>query len=596
MTSIRRLAAILAADIAGYSRLIGADEEGTLNRIRSIRAEVIDPAIASYRGRLVKTTGDGLLIEFGSVVDALRCAVEMQQAVAGQNAGLPPAQRIEFRIGLHMGDVVVADGDILGDGVNIAARLEGWAQPGGICVSGLVHDQVQGRVDCGFQDAGEQFLKNIARPIRVFKIEPTVSAASEVRSGIRRKRLDIESKPQLSIVVLPFVNLSTDPEQEYFADAITDDLTTDLSRISGSFVIARNTAFTYKGRPIDVRQIGRDLNVHYALEGSVRKTGENVRINVQLIDAETSMHLWADRFDTKRDDLDQAQDEITGRLAWTLNLKLVETAGNRTNREGAPDPDARDLAMRGWAWLYRRFTPETQERAKQAFEQALSLDSRLTSAKVGLARVLLSQTATDWSSSLQEDQTRAEQLLDDAIESDPNSSAHTVKGFLRRTQNRLAEARAEFETALALDPNNADAFRQLGAVELFSGQPDTAIRHTTTAMRLSPYDPTIHTVYWILGTANLFLGHVDQATDLIRTATTINPQIFFPYLWLAGALGLSGRIDEAKVAAAEALKLNPQVDSIARMRRQWPWGTPDYWQRLAETVEAGLRRAGFPDQ
>ena len=349
MTSIRRLAAILAADIAGYSRLIGADEEGTLNRIRSIRAEVIDPAIASYRGRLVKTTGDGLLIEFGSVVDALRCAVEMQQAVAGQNAGLPPAQRIEFRIGLHMGDVVVADGDILGDGVNIAARLEGWAQPGGICVSGLVHDQVQGRVDCGFQDAGEQFLKNIARPIRVFKIEPTVSAASEVRSGIRRKRLDIESKPQLSIVVLPFVNLSTDPEQEYFADAITDDLTTDLSRISGSFVIARNTAFTYKGRPIDVRQIGRDLNVHYALEGSVRKTGENVRINVQLIDAETSMHLWADRFDTKRDDLDQAQDEITGRLAWTLNLKLVETAGNRTNREGAPDPDARDLAMRGWA-------------------------------------------------------------------------------------------------------------------------------------------------------------------------------------------------------------------------------------------------------
>jgi adenylate cyclase len=591
----RRLAAILAADVAGYSRLMGEDEAGTLARLRFHRRELIDPKIGEHRGRIVKTTGDGLLLEFPSVVEAVACAVAVQRGMEKRNAEAPEDQRIVFRIGINLGDVIVDEGDIHGDGVNVAARLEALAEPGGICVSGIVHDQVHGRVDCAFEDTGEQILKNIARPVRVYAIRPSTGKTWRTTTD-DNKAIVAESVPELSMVVLPFVNLSNDPEQEYFADAITDDLTTDLSRISGSFVIARNTAFTYKGKPAEIKRIGRDLGVRYVLEGSVRRTGENVRINVQLIDAETGMHVWADRFDTKRAALDEAQDEITGRLAWTLNSKLVETAGHRIDRARKANPDAHDLVMRGWASLYRQFSPEAQERAKEDFEEALRLDPLANSAKVGLARVLLSKTATDWSASLQPEQSQAEQLLDEAIESDPSSTAHAVKGFLRRTQNRLSEARAEFETAIAFDRNNAFAFRQLGAVELFSAEPDAAITHTMTSMRLSPYDPNTSVSYWVLGTSHLFLGDINKGTELLRRATVLNPQLFFPYLWLAGALGLSNRLHEAETAIANALKLNPEVNTISRMRRQWPWGNPDYWDRLDNTVETGLRRAGFPDE
>src|SRR3954447_20465163 len=312
----RRLAAILAADIAGYSRLTGTDEEGTLGRLKAHRRELIDPKIAAHRGRLVKTTGDGLLVEFGSVVDALRCATEVQQEMAERNAGSAVSQRIDFRIGVHQGDVVVEDNDIFGDGVNVAARLESLAEGGGICVSARVQEDCLGRLDLRFEDLGEQTLKNIGRPVRVYAVRPVEwSRVAETHNTAS----PVATPPQLSIVVLPFENLSADPEQEYFADAITDDLTTDLSRISGSFVIARNTAFTYKGKAIDIKQIGRDLGVRYVLEGTVRRISDHVRVNVQLIDADNGAHLWADRIDTNLVDLDQAQDEITSRLAHTLD-------------------------------------------------------------------------------------------------------------------------------------------------------------------------------------------------------------------------------------------------------------------------------------
>jgi adenylate cyclase len=651
VTATRRLAAILAADVAGYSRLMGADEEGTLNRLKAHRRELVDPKIGEHHGRIVKTTGDGMLVEFASVVDAVRCAVEIQRAMVDRNAETAEDKRITFRIGVNLGDVIADGDDIYGDGVNIAARLEALAEPGGICISRTVRDHIGKRLPYTFEDMGDQSVKNIAQPVRVYTLSaaavastPLVAALAQPGSalgGISPKRFLIaaslvaaigigiavwwawpkgnstavpvqapvaasapnpaapEAKPapRLSIVVLPFANLSNDPDQEYFADGITDDLTTDLSRISGSFVIARNTAFTYKGKPFDVKQIGRELGVRYVLEGSVRRAGEQVQVNAQLIDAQNGAHVWADRFDTDRRDLARAQNEITGRLAGTLHAELAAAAGNQIDQEGAVDPDARDLVMRGWAWLYRPVTPQTLQQAQQTFERALAMDPRSIGARTGLARVLLGNIGNGWSRSLQEDQARAEQLLNEALERDANSSiAHWAKGFLRRTQNRLAEARTEFETVIALDRNSVDAFRQLGVAEMFLGQPEAAIPTIETAIRLSPREPQVSTSYWVSGTCHLFLGHVKQAIDLLRKAAAANPQVFYNYLWLAGALGIGGELDEARVAIAEALKLKPEVNSLARIRARWPWGNAEYWALFEKTVETGLRRAGFPDQ
>jgi len=410
---------------------MGADEEGTLSRLKALRAEVIDPKIAEHQGRIVKTTGDGLLVEFASVVGAVRCAAELQTAMAESNAPLPPDRRIEIRIGIHQGDIVVEDGDIFGDGVNTAARLEGLAEPGGICVSAGVHEDAAGKVDLAFRDLGEQQLKNIARPLRAYAVRAPASPTRPSRRRILTSRLaagalilavagigatawwawprmsppgttaqgvptaspppasEAKPAPRLSIVVLPFANLSNDPDQEYFADGITDDLTTDLSRISGSFVIARNTAFTYKGKQIDAKQIGRELGVRYVLEGSVRRTGDQVRVNAQLIDAETGAHLWADRFDTDRANLPEVQNEVTSRLARTVDVELVKDVSRRIEQEKTINPDARDLVMRGWAWRYRPTSKETRQEALLTFERALELDPRSVDARIGIANVSL---------------------------------------------------------------------------------------------------------------------------------------------------------------------------------------------------------------
>jgi TolB-like protein/class 3 adenylate cyclase len=379
MTAARRLAAILAVDVVGYSRLMGEDEAGTARAVSEHR-EAARPMIAGLGGRIVKTTGDGLLLEFPSVVAAVECAIAIQKLMAERNAGTPEAKRILYRIGVNLGDVLIEGDDILGDGVNIAARLEGICEPGGIFLSGGAFDHVRGRVDADFVDLGEMALKNIARPVRVHAIRPAGDSAASAPSAATPND---QGLPSLSIVVLPFSNMSGEPEQEHFVDGVTDSLTTDLSRISGSFVIGRNTAFTYKGRHVDLKQIGRELNVRYILEGSVQRAGSRMRVNVQLIDAETGKHLWAERFDKPIADLFDMQDEIVARLANALGPQLFAAEARRAEQK--PKPDSMDLCFQGWAWRNKGITADNLARSRRLFEQAAALDPANVFAPIGLA-------------------------------------------------------------------------------------------------------------------------------------------------------------------------------------------------------------------
>jgi TolB-like protein/tetratricopeptide (TPR) repeat protein len=481
--------------------------------------------------------------------------------------------------------------------VNVAARLEALAEPGGICVSRAVHDQIRDKLPYAFEDLGEQSIKNIGRPVQVYAMSAAaVASLPPVEIMAEASKPGAPSPaPRLSIVVLPFANLSNDPEQEYFADGITDDLTSDLSRISGSFVIARHTAFTYRGNPIDVKQIGRELGVRYVVEGSVRRTGDQVRVTVQLIDAETGTHVWADRFDVDRTNLAEAQDAITGRLARTLNCELVVDVGHRVEQERAADPDARDLVMRGWAQFYRPRSVAGLQEAQRLFERAREIDPRSVDARIGIARIMVSRAANGLSTSSQQDVAGAEELLLEALERDTNSSVvHFSMGMLRRVQNRLAEARIEFERAIALDRNDASALLQLGVVLWFLGQPEAAIPHIEKAIRLSPLGPNTHVNYYGLGVCHTLLGHVDEAIELLRKARAANPRIWYHHVTLAGALGLRGDLDEAKAAIAEAIKLKPEANSLARLRAGV--GHPQYWALWEKTLAVGLRRAGMPEE
>jgi TolB-like protein/class 3 adenylate cyclase len=484
----RRLAAILAADVAGYSRLIGADEDGTLSRLKTLRAEVIDPKIAEHRGRIVKTTGDGLLVEFASVVDALRCAAEIQPAAAESNAPLPADKRIELRMGINVGDIVVEDGDIFGDGVNVAARLEGLAEPGGICVSARVREDAAGKIELAFRDLGEQQLKNIGRPVRAFAVG---AAVSPTRHGRRRivtswlaaaaiilvvagigatawwtcprpsapattaqalptasppANTEATPAPRLSIVVLPFANLSNDPEQQYFTDGITDDLTTDLSRLQNVLVISRNTAFTYKDQRVDAKKIGRELGVRYVLEGSIRRSGNEVRINAQLIDAATNTHLWAERFDHDIGNLFAVQNEITSRIANTLGWELIGAEIARPTDQ----PDALDYLLRGRAVLAAGVNVrENIEKAVDLFERALALDPNSVEAQSQLANALIIGSQSKDPAAAAADVQRAKELLAQALAASPNDSfTHKAKGRLLRSTRRCGEAIPEFEIAL----------------------------------------------------------------------------------------------------------------------------------------------------
>ena len=596
----RRLAAILAADVAGYSRLMGADEEGTHERLKTHFRELINPKIEEHRGRIVKNTGDGLLAEFPSAVNAVRCAAEIQHTMMDRNAATPEDKRVSFRIGVNLGDVIVEPEDIFGDDVNIASRLEALAEPGGICISRAVRDRIGERLTYSFEDIGEQGIKNITQPVHVYKISArAVASLPPTPTPVEGRAPAIASAaPRLSIVVLPFANLSDDPEEEYFADGVTEDLTTDLSRISESFVIARNTAFTYKSKSVDVKKIGRELGVRYVLEGSVRRTGSQVRVNVQLIEAESGAHLWAERFDCDLAGLAEAQDAITGRLAQTLDVKLVEIVDRRIEQEKALTHDARDLVLRGRAWLHRPRSATTRTEAQQVFKRALELNARSVDARIGLATALLSNLLDGWSTSPQLDEERAGRLIHEALEHDTNSRmGHFAMGLLCRLRNRLTEARIEFETAIALDRNFANAYRHLGITLMQLGEPGDGIPHIEKAIRLNPRDPNVAGHYWALGACHLLLGRVDQAADLLRRARAENPRYWYVHLWLGGALGLRGNLDEARTALAEAIKITPEINSMARWRANIPaLKNPQYQTLLEKTVNAGLRQAGFPDE
>ncbi|HXC28247.1 MAG TPA: adenylate/guanylate cyclase domain-containing protein [Stellaceae bacterium] len=639
----RHLAAILAADVAGYARLMSEDEEGTLAGLRAWRHQVADPRIRARHGRIIKSTGDGFLVEFASVVDAVRCAVEMQRDMAARNGELPAERRIEFRIGINLGDIVAEDHDIFGDGVNVAARLEALAEPAGVCVSRVVRDQIRDKLPYVFEDRGEQQVKNIARPVRVYALSPAAIAATELAAAPQHRRVRlglrlgivaaivvvaaaggfaiwrvshehspvaaaapitaaapsvaaaVASVPRLSIIVLPFENLSHDPDQDYFADAITEDLTTDLSRIAGSFVIARNTAFTYKGIAVDVRQLGRDLGVHYALAGSVRHIGDQVQVDVQLIDATTGAQVWADRFETDRRNLASAQSDITGRLARTLNLELVQAVGRQIENER--DPDAQDLIMRGWALYQNTQAATSRETAKKEFEQALKIDPASYEAKLGIAAVLVVDLANGTSEQPAADEAEAEKLLAELRARNANrAQLHDTAALLRRYQNRLPESRVEWERAIELDPNDAIAYGQLGVTLIYLGDPAAAIPLEEKRIHLNPDDPNIALAYWSLGLAHLLQGQQKDAIDWLTKARVANPRIYYVYLDLAAAQALNGDLEGAKAALAESLKLKPEINSMVRQRQRWAYSNNPAYRALAEkTVDVGLRLAGMPE-
>ncbi len=444
MTASRKLAAILAADVVGYSRMMGEDEAGAATLVRE-RREAVQPIIAAHGGRLFKTMGDGMLIEFGSVVAAVECALAMQKQMAEGNETATEAKRLLYRIGVHLGDVLVEGEDIVGDGVNIASRLEGLAEPGGVSISGAAQEQVRGRIEAEFTDLGEKALKNIARPMRVYAVRadpgraPGAPASATSRVG----------PPRLSIIVLPFANIGGDPEQEYFVDGVTESLTTDLSRIRGSFVIARNTAFTYRGKAFDVAKIGRELNVRYALEGSVQRSGNRMRVNAQLIDAQSGSHLWAERFERPVTDLFEMQDEIVARIANTLNAQLIAVEARRAER--APAPDSLDLYFQGEAWVNKGITVESMSKARGFFERALALDPANVEALAGLAQVdfnfAISLSTSDKAARFASAEAAAAKALSLAPD---HALAHLCMGVVLGFTNRAAQGIAEYERALAL--------------------------------------------------------------------------------------------------------------------------------------------------
>ena len=595
MASTRRLAAILAADVAGYSRLMGADEEGTLAALKTIRQELSDPKVKEHRGRIVKTTGDGLLVEFASVLDAVRCAVEVQQGMAARNAEVPEERRIEFRIGINLGDVIRDGRDIFGDGVNVAARLEALAEPGGICVSRVVRDQVRDRLDYTFEDMGERQVKNIARPLRVYTLRrEAVANLSTISSPPTTSSSSPIAAPRLSIVVLPLANLSNDPEQQYFADGITEDLTTDLSRIAHSFVISRNTAFTYRNKPIDTKQIGRELGVRYVLEGSVRRSGNQVRVNAQLIDADTDAHLWAERFDGDIGDLFVLQNEITSRIAIALNLELLAAEAARpTDR-----PDARDYILRARAAYLHGPRRDNYAEIIENLERALTLDPQSIEAQGRLAAELAGRVLDGLTATAATDIARAERLTVQALTIDPRSPlAHFARGQLLRAQRRPAEAIAEYETVIASDRNHVNALAATSWCLAYTGSLEPAIAVLLQVVRLSPRDPEIGVWFGRIGLIHLLQSRFDEAVLWLERARNANPELPYLHRHLASAYALTGEIDRAAAELSEARTLRGEgYSSISQMKAVGYFGVPTVNDLYEATFFAGLRKAGVPEE
>jgi TolB-like protein/tetratricopeptide (TPR) repeat protein len=564
---------------------MGADEVGTARTLREHR-KVTDALVAKHGGRLVKTTGDGVLLEFPSVVDAVECAVAVQAVMDQRNEGVPKDRRMLLRIGINLGDILVEGDDILGDGVNVAARLEGIAEPGGICISSSAYDQVRGKVPVEFTDLGEQTLKNIDRPIRAYAVG--------LNANIDRAVPAPSSSPHLSIVVLPFANIGGDPEQEYFVDGVTESLTTDLSRINGAFVIARNTAFTFKGKAVDVKKLGRELNVRYVLEGSMQRGGNRLRVNVQLVDAETGNHLWAERFDKPVADLFDMQDEIVSRLANTLNAELITAEARRAER--SPHPDAMDLVFQGTSWFNQGLTPDHMARARSFFEKAIALDPGNVEAMVGLARVDAMTSAAlltdDYSARL----ISAEATLTKALSLAPNHAlAHVLLGLVQIFTKRMAQGIAECEQALALDRNLAPAHALIGTAKFFLGRGAETEPHINEALRLSPRDTVAHRWMSSGGVAKAQVGADAEAVVWLRRSLDANRNHPLAHFNLAAVLARLGELDEALATVQAGLALDPSF-TIRRFRdaTNARSNNPAFLAWRDREIE-GMRMAGVPE-
>ncbi|HKX07931.1 MAG TPA: adenylate/guanylate cyclase domain-containing protein, partial [Stellaceae bacterium] len=543
MTTTRRLAAILAADVAGYSRMMGADEEGTLERLKAHRRDLIDPMIAEHRGRIVKTTGDGILIEFPSVVDAVRCAVDVQKAMTDRNAGEADDRRIEFRVGINLGDVIIDGDDIHGDGVNIAARLESLADPGGICVSSKVRDEVGDKLDMAFEDLGEQSLKNIAKPVRLYRIRSDERAAP-------RPTLALPDKP--SIAVLPFQNMSGDPEQEFFSDGMAEDIITALSKLRSFFVISRNSTFAYKGKSIDVRQVARELGVRYVLEGSVRKAGNRLRITAQLIDATSGNHIWAQRYDRDLSDIFALQDEITQSVVGTIEPQLYAAENIRIQTKAPESLDAWECVIRA-LWYLGLFTADDNERARQLLRRAVELSPGYAKAHSLLAHAEIHAVARgnvemDAAMPVAELHARTGLSLDD---SDP--WAFSSIGMVDFMRSRHAEAIASLRQAINLNPNFAMAYGCMGGPLVFSGDAAGALEAIGQALRMSPRDPYRPLFSYWAGVAHFVLGNYAEGAACECAVLRERPHLFVARRMLAACYVRLGKLEEARAEICEVL-------------------------------------------
>jgi adenylate cyclase len=625
----RKLAAILVSDVVGYSRLAGADEDRILARLRTLRSDLIDPTIAVHHGRVVKHTGDGSIVEFRSVVDAVNCAIEIQRAMVERNAEVASDKRIEFRIGIHLGDVVEeSDGDLMGDGVNIAARLEGIAKPGAMCLSEDAYRQVKGRIDLAVTDLGPTQLKNIAEPIRVYSLQVDAPAVTKpagrkmpstlallalgiaaLAAGIGSYLLVASRSPpltitaptpvasnagapaeatHLSVVVLPFTNLSGDPSQDYFADGITENLTTELSRIRNSFVIARNTAFTYKGKNLDAKAIGKELGVRYVLEGSVQRDQNRVRVNAQLVDAESGAHLWADRFEEDVADLFKLQDQVVARLANSLGNELAKAETAKSAR--SKDPDAIDLTLRGEALLREAWNNKDKNDAARAlFEQALKIDPNDSEALAREADTYIAESMF-WKNPETDYEAKILGLADRAIALAPDSvQPYFTKSMYLFVAHRWDEAIRTADAGLATNPNSASLYSARGWPEVNLGRFEQAKSDLLQVMRLSPHEPNIGILHVGLGNVELGLGHYDAAIEEFHKACC-GPG---PQWSLAAAYALAGKMDQARSALAEARRLFPSEFPTDKLTIKWL--TEMYTPSSPPLIE-GLRKAGLPEE
>jgi TolB-like protein/class 3 adenylate cyclase len=597
----RKLAAIFSTDVAGYSRLMGDDEEATILTLTAYRS-IISSLIQQYRGRVVDSPGDNLLAEFASVVDTVRCAVEIQHALKTKNTELPPHRQMQFRIGINLGDVIVEGERLYGDGVNIAARLESLALPGGICISGTVYDQVETKLPLDYDYQGEQTVKNIAKPVRVYRVvtEPVAAVSPREEAGQKspvesstlhisysalrtQEALPLPDKP--SIAVLPFTNMSGDPEQEYFSDGITDDLITDLSKLSGLFVIARNSVFTYKDKAVDVGEVSRKLGVRYLVEGSVRKAGTRVRINAQLVDATTGGHLWAERYDRELQDIFALQDEVTQKIVFALKIQLTPEDQARFRQAPTNNLEAYDSFLRGQAYFWR-FTREANNQARQMFERAIELDPQYAGAYAVLSWTYLVEWVLQWN---QEPQLPAQVsvvvqravALDDSL-----PLTHMILGVAYLWQKQHEQALAEGEKALTLASNYADGYAWLGNSFNFAGRPQEAIEAEEKALRLNPHDPFFY--LFNLGFAYRLLGRYEEAITAFKRVLSRNPDFLPAHVHLPAAYSELGQEADARAEAAEILRLSPHF-SLERVRQRLPFKDQAELERLL----AGLRKAGL---